>query len=343
MKHKLVYITLLSVLLLSACGKDNDMEPFTDDRAVEFFFHVNDFIRDGVSVRSTDNGSTAEQGVTDLYILMFREGTEQLIGKYYIADATVDGTFTGGSYDLSDSKVALNMTQAEAGKCEVYVVANVNANGLLTALNNIMMTNPTALTALKAVFKETAQPWSTNIAAPILMTGKATHDFTVNYQLNSVRLIRAVAKIELNVKLTSGFQVVPTISSGNLAEYRYRYVNFDTRTYVEKPATKPANLTSSSTDTWPNTGNWTHWGALLNGATPTDAGTGYTLSGGKVTELRLITYLNERDETGATVEIVLPRVDVGPLPPPEFGPELYRLPMPDKIVRNTWYKYDIEI
>lgn len=344
MNYKVLYITLLSGLLLAGCSKDNGMDPVLNNRGIELSFRVDDFIR-GAVVRATDNGSTAEQAVTDLYILMFREGTEQLIGKYYIAVATVDGTFTGGSYDLSDSKVALNMTQAEAGKCEVYVVANVNANGLLTALNNIMMTNPTALTALKAVFKETAQPWYTNIAAPILMTGKATHDFTVNYQLNSVRLIRAVAKIELNVKLTSGFQVVPTISSGNLAEYRYRYVNFDTRTYVVKPMpTKPANLTSSSTDAWPNTAGWTPWGTLLNGATPPDAGTGYTLdNNGKVTGLRLITYLNERDEAGAVVEIELPRVDAGPLPPPEFGPELYRLPMPDKIERNTWYRYDIEI
>jgi hypothetical protein len=36
-------------------------------------------------------------------------------------------------------------------------------------------------------------------------------------------------------------------------------------------------------------------------------------------------------------------VDDGPLPPPEFGPELYRLPLPEKIERNNWYRYDIEI
>ncbi len=150
------------------------------------------------------------------------------------------------------------------------------------------------------------------------MSGNATHNFiTQGYQLNSVHLIRAVAKLELNVKLTSGFQIVPVINSGNLTEYKYRYVDFDTRTYVEKQATTPANPASSSPDAWPNTVNWMTWG-----------GTGYTL---------------ERDQLGTTVEIELPRADSGPLPPPEFGPELYRLLLPAKIERNTWYKYDIEL
>ncbi|WP_394358364.1 hypothetical protein, partial [Porphyromonas gulae] len=29
--------------------------------------------------------------------------------------------------------------------------------------------------------------------------------------------------------------------------------------------------------------------------------------------------------------------------PPEFGPELYRLPLPEKVLRNHWYKYEVEI
>ncbi|PVZ04547.1 hypothetical protein C7382_1322, partial [Porphyromonas loveana] len=33
----------------------------------------------------------------------------------------------------------------------------------------------------------------------------------------------------------------------------------------------------------------------------------------------------------------------GNLPPPEFGPELYRLPLPEKVIRNNWYKYDLTI
>jgi hypothetical protein len=334
MNYKVLYITLLSGLLLAGCSKDNGMDPVLNNRGIELSFRVDDFLR-GAVVRATDNGSTAEQAVTSLYLFLF-DNTGANPVRYYIDGAT----FSGGTYSADEKKIILDMTQAEAGARQVHIVAN--CGDLKTQLDGV-----TTVAGLQSVFRSTPQPWSADIASPILMSGSKTHDFRDvtggGFQLNSVSLTRAVAKIELNVTLTSGFQVVPTINGGNITEYRYRYVDFDTRTYVVKPATKPANLTSSSTDTWPNTGNWTHWGALLNGATPTDAGTGYTLSGGKVTGLRLITYLNERDEAGAVVEIALPRVDAGPLPPPELGPELYRLPMPDKIERNTWYRYDIEI
>ncbi len=118
-------------------------------------------------------------------------------------------------------------------------------------------------------------------------------------------------------------------------------------TYAVKPEIKTPNLVNSSTSTWPNTASWTTWGASLNSiSNPPDTGTGYIISGEKVTTLKLITYLNERDETeaqNALIEIELPRVDSGPLPPPEFGPELYRLLLPKKIERNNWYRYDIEI
>lgn len=335
MKYKLLYITLLSGLLFAACSTENDIEPVLEDRAIELSFRVDDFVRGGL--RATDDGSTAEQAVTNLYLFLFDNTGANPI-KYYIDAAT----FTGGTYSASDKKIILDMTQAEAGARQVYIVAN--CGDLKTQLDTV-----TTVAGLQSVFRDTTQPWSANIASPILMSGSKTHDFRNvaggGFQLNSVPLTRAIAKIELNVKLTPGFQVVPTIDGGNITEYRYRYVNFDTRTYVVKPMpTKPANLASSSADAWPNTAGWTPWGALLNGATPPDAGTGYTLdNNGKVTGLRLITYLNERDEAGAVVEIALPRVDAGPLPPPEFGPELYRLPMPDKIERNTWYRYDIEI
>lgn len=336
MNYKVLYITLLSGLLLAGCSKDNGMDPVLNNRGIELSFRVDDFIR-GAVVRATDNGSTAEQAVTSLYLFLF-DNTGANPVRYYIDGAT----FSGGTYSAADKKITLDMTQAEAGARQVHIVAN--CGDLKTQLDGV-----TTVAGLQSVFRDTPQPWSANIASPILMSGSKTHDFRDvaggGFQLNSVPLTRAIAKIELNVKLTPGFQVVPTTNGGNITEYRYRYVDFDTRTYVVKPMpTKPANLGSSSANAWPNTAGWTPWGALLNGATPPDAGTGYTLdNNGKVTGLRLITYLNERDEAGAVVEIELPRVDAGPLPPPEFGPELYRLPMPDKIERNTWYRYDIEI
>ena len=324
MNYKLLYITLLSVLLLSACSKENGIEPGLGDRTVELSFHVDDFIRNGSAFRATDAGTATEQEVSNLYLFLFDNTGVNPVVKYYINAST----FTGGTYSSSEKKITLNMTQAEAGARQVYIVANIDP-ALKTDLDGV-----TTVAGLQAVFRNTSQPWSTNITTPILMSGNATHNFiTQGYQLNSVHLIRAVAKLELNVTLTSGFQAVPVISGGNLTEYKYRYVGFDTRTYVEKPAPRPDNPANSSPDAWPNTANWMTWG-----------GTSYTLgSGGKVTGLKLITYLNERDQSGTTVEIELPRADSGPLPPPEFGPELYKLPLPTIIERNTWYKYDIEI
>ncbi|WP_455657152.1 hypothetical protein [Porphyromonas gulae] len=211
-----------------------------------------------------------------------------------------------------------------------------------------------------------------------MMSGNKTHDFTTDYLLDNVQLVRAVAKIELNITLSEKFQILPAANGGNLAHYRYRYVNFDKDTYVIKPLpTKPDNPVSSNDGAWPQIAGWMPWGTSLNvspapdagdnpvssndGAWPQiagwmpwgtslnvspapDAGSGYTMdSAGKITSLRIITYLNERDTKGAAVEVALPRVDDGELPPPEFGPELYRLPLPEKVLRNHWYKYDITI
>ena len=130
-----------------------------------------------------------------------------------------------------------------------------------------------------------------------------------------------------------------------MADYRYRYVNFDKDTYVVKPLpTKPDNPVSSNDGAWPQIAGWMPWGTSLNVSPAPDAGSGYTMdSAGKITSLRIITYLNERDTKGAAVEVALPRVDDGELPPPEFGPELYRLPLPEKVLRNHWYKYEVEI
>ena len=344
MRYKLLNITLLLGLLFAACSRENGIEPVLDDRPITISFSVDDFVRgagfkgneaDGKALRATDDGSTSEQEVNNLYLFLF-DNTGANPVKYYIDAAT----FPGGTWvNTSVKKITLNMTQAEAGERQVHIIAN--CADLKTQLDGV-----TTVAGLQTVYRNTTQPWSTNINTPILMAGSSTHNFiTQGYQLNSVRLIRTIAKIELNLTLTSGFQVLPTIDSeDNLAEYKYRYVDFDTRTYGEKPGTKPVNPASSSADAWPNTGSWMPWGASLNGSSSPDAGTSYILNGeGKVTGLKLITYLNESDEAVAAVEIELPRVDPGPLPPPEFGPELYRLPLPEKIERNNWYRYDIEI
>lgn len=132
--------------------------------------------------------------------------------------------------------------------------------------------------------------------------------------------------MQLNIKLSSLHQDFP-ISSEGITQYKYKLINFDKSTYVQKPTSKINDLTSLST--------WASWNDHI---------TSYTLDNtGKVTRLTLTTYLNESENAQAIIELSLPYVDGGFLPPPEFGDETYKLQLPAKIVRNHWYVYNIEI
>lgn len=334
MKKYLLYTSLLMSFLLISCSKNNPDEP-KGNRSIEISIRVDDFTKTGETVRDERNqGSVAERLITNLYLLLFEQSGANP-AKYYI-----DGnTFTGGTWHPDDMKVKLDMTQSEAGERKVYVIANVD-NTIKTALDAVA--NESDLQAIKRTL---AEPWSPGIVSPFLMSGNKSHNFSANYLLDDVPLCRAVAKIELNIRLSENFQLLPATNGGNLTEYKYRYVNFDTDTYVLKPMpTKPDNPVSSNNSPWPEINGWMPWGTSLNASPAPDAGSGYTMdSAGKITSLRIITYLNERDTKGAFVEVALPRVDDGELPPPEFGPELYRLPLPEKVLRNHWYKYEVEI
>lgn len=332
MKKYLLYASFLTSFLLISCSKNTPDVPEAN-RSIEISLRVDDFTQTGETVRKERNqGSEAERLITNLYLLLF-DPSGANPAKYYIAG----NTFSGGTWHADEMKVKLDMTQSEAGERKVYVIANVD-NTLKTALDAVVGESD-----LQAVKRSMAEPWSPGMSSPFLMSGNKLHNFSANYLLDNVPLCRAIAKIELNIRLSEKFQTKAVVYQGNLTGHKYRYVNFDKDTYVVKPTTKPDNLISSANGVWPQITDWTVWGASLNASPAPDAGTDYTLdANGKVTALRIITYLNERDSKGAIVEIALPRVDDGTLPPPEFGPELYRLPLPDKILRNNWYKYDIE-
>lgn len=332
MKNYLLYVSFLASLFLVACSK-TPVEP-TANRSIEISLRVDEFTNAGGTVRAErSQGSDAERLITNLYLVLF-DNTGANPDRYYITG----NTFAGGTWNAAEMKVKLDMTQTQAGERRVYVITNVDPT-MKTALDAV-----TTESGLQSVRRTTALPWSTNIVSPFLMAGNKTHDFTANHLLDNVPLVRAVAKVELNISLSEKFQTLPTIVNGNLSEFKFRYVNFDKDTYVVKPSTKPDNLVSSANDIWPQMTDWTVWGATLNASPVPDAGTGYSLNAdGKVTALRIVTYLNERDNKGAAIELALPRVDDGNLPPPEFGPELYRLPLPEKVIRNNWYKYDLTI
>lgn len=314
MKKSTYIIWLLSLIFISCSSDEDPVNP--DSERVELSFQVNSFVKPTLKSSTTESGSVEEQKIDNLYVFLFPTSDSQILKKYYIQSST----FTGGSWSSADNKISLTLTQAEAGNRDVYVVAN--CSDLKVKLDGI-----TTLEGLKSVLQTNETPWSTNLKAPILMSGSKTHNFNSNYQLSGIALVRAIAKIELNVTLAEAHWA-SLLSDEGKPLYKYKFINFDKNTYVLKPETKPDNLTSS-TD-W---NNWNNDGVV----------TSYTTnSEGNITGLHIITYLNERDNSGSAVEISLP-YNGGFLPPPEFGDETYKLQLPAEIERNHWYKYDIHI
>lgn len=315
MKMNIYIIGFLSLLLTACSSDDIPVGDNFDTKNITLSFQVNSFVK-GSLKSATDNGSIDEQAIENLYVFLFPTSGTQSFKSYYISSVS----FTGGSWSSTDNKVLLNLTQGEAGNRDVYVVAN--CSGIKTSLDGV-----STIAELHAALQSNETPWSAMLTTPILMSGNKTHNFNTNYQLNNVLLIRAVAKVQLNVTLTSVHQGKPLSGEGGSDHYKYKFINFDKDTYVLKPTSKPDNLTSSSA--------WVSWN---------DAITSYTLdSSGKVISLTLTTYLNERDNTGASIELSLPYFDGGFLPPPEFGDETYKLQLPAKIERNNWYVYDVEV
>lgn len=341
-KKSIYILSVLSVWLLFSCAKDENNEPVTATDRVEIALSVQDFTvqkpslsaqlksvsapaKPSLSTRATTPASEAENQISNVYIFLFDPtGTKQVI-TYYSGGT---GGNAAGALDANAKKVTVNKTQTEVGKRQIYVVANCNAT------LKIKLDGVTTLAGLDAIFDEISTPWSTTIATPLLMVGSTTYDFTAGYQLKTVPLARAVAKLQLNIILTTTHQSAPTIQQGvpgsltEVYQYKYKFLNFDKNTYVVKPSTKTDALASFT--------DWVNWAATGNVVS-------YTLTDGKVTGLALVTYLNERDVAGATVEISLPYNAGGTLPPPEFGGETYKLQLPAAIVRNNWYVYDIEI
>ena len=308
-KVNYIYLILFSALFFVACSSD-DVPGGSNDR-VELSYAISNYDISGTTTRATDVGSPAEQQINNLYLFLFDMTGANPI-KYFANSAT----FTNGEWSATEGKVTLKLTQAEAGNRQVYVVANVSTT-LQTALAGV-----TTLTQLQAVIASTSTtPWSTTLKEPILMSGSATHNFVNNRILSSVPLIRALAKIELNVTLPAKHQ------DADASHYKYNFIDFDKNTYVLKPTAKTDDLATSG---------WLAWQAAGDISS-------YTLgTDSKVNSLKVITYINERDNAGSYIDIQLP-YNAGPLPPPEFGDETFKLPLPSEIKRNHWYIYDIEI
>lgn len=307
-KVNYIYLILLATLLFVACSSDDVLEKGSNNR-VELSYSISNFNVNGITTRATDVGSTEEQQIDNLYLFLFDAGGANPI-KYY-----VDNSFSNGQWNTTEGKITLELTQAEAGPRQVYLVANVSPV-IKTTLDGV-----STLAALKAVKSTVNTPWSSTLTTPILMSGNATHNFVTNRILSSVPLTRALAKIELNVTLPAKHQ------DADASHYRYNFIDFDKNTYVLKPTAKTDELVTSG---------WQAWQAASTVSS-------YTLTGGKVANLKVITYINERDNPGSYIDIQLPYNPGGPLPPPEFGGDTFKLPLPSKIERNHWYKFDITL
>jgi hypothetical protein len=307
-KVNYIYLVLLATLLFVACSSDDVLEKGSNNR-VELSYSISNFNIEGVISRATDVGSPAEQQIDNLYLFLFDAGGANPI-KYY-----VDNSFSNGQWNTTEGKITLELTQAEAGTRQVYLVANVSPV-IKTTLDGV-----STLAALKAVKSTVNTPWSSTLTTPILMSGNATHNFVTNRILSSVPLTRALAKIELNVTLPAKHQ------DADASHYRYNFIDFDKNTYVLKPTAKTDELVTSG---------WQAWQAASTVSS-------YTLTGGKVANLKVITYINERDNPGSYIDIQLPYNPGGPLPPPEFGGDTFKLPLPSKIERNYWYKFDVTL
>lgn len=307
-KVNYIYLILFSALFFVACSSD-DVPGGSNDR-VELSYAISNYDISGTTTRATDVGSPAEQQINNLYLFLFDMTGANSINYY------VDNSFSDGTWNKAGENITLKLTQAEAGERQVYIVANVST-ALKTLLDGV-----STLTQLQAVIASTSNtPWSTTLNAPILMSGSATHNFVTNRILSSVPLIRALAKIELNITLPAKHQ------DADASHYKYNFIDFDKNTYVLKPTTKTDDLATSG---------WQAWQAAGDVSSYTKGGDS------KINSLKVVTYINERDNPGSYIDIQLP-YNAGPLPPPEFGDETFKLPLPSEIKRNHWYKFDITL
>lgn len=324
-KYTHILLFTITALLFGACSSNNEL-PIIDElpdgmieiRYSQSKFDVQAWNTNGmrsVNTRASQTGSQSEQKIDNIYILMLRTGATPI--RYY------SGGITGGTEGTWNNidKVQLKVSQSVAGERDVYVIANVSTTlkGALDGVND--------LAGLKNALQANSSPWSpvlgTENNVSILMSGSiVNHNFSTNRTTSSVELIRALAKIELSITLGTKHQ------DTDATKYKYNFVDFDKNTFVLE------NTTTAEEDK--KTSGWQAWQQARNVTT-------YSTTGDKVTSLTLVTYINETTNAGSLIDIKLPYNDGGPLPPPEFGPETFQLPLPETIMRNHWYKYDIEI
>lgn len=367
---KTAYISVIFLLglLFNACSGEEVMPGPLGGNSVEIVFGVDHYMKVTTGMKSASTSTTrataaeiaaAEERIDNLYLFLFPTATGQSLRKYYIEKSggawTVSeiGGSAAGSYSEVDKKISLDLTRAEAGIRDVYIVANYGPG---------LNTNIATIDDLKKEFRSSDTPWwSVPLTTPLLMSGnKQGHNFINDPILGSgnapVVLTRALAKLELNInKLRKEHQGKPVIEEGIPGgpvvpkhQYHYAFLNFEKETYLletnaktndnlANPVPDPVVLRSVEAPLWKE---WVKDNSADSGEVVI---TSYeTDSEGKVISMTLVTYLNERmsDTPRSFIGISMPYE--GSMPPPEFGPDLTGIYLP-QVERNHWYVYDIEI
>ena len=163
---RILYISLLAVLLFPACTSEEVPGEDTGSENIEVLFSVSNYQVATVraATRATqDAGNSFEQAISDFYLFLFPAGTSTSQIRSYYVDAVAGtviqvypATGSSGTYVATDKKVLLNLTQAEAGNRDVYIVANTAGNTTLqTALDGV-----TTLSGLQALLSTEDTPWS---------------------------------------------------------------------------------------------------------------------------------------------------------------------------------------
>lgn len=318
--NKLLYIFLFASLFFVACSSEDVPDnPQNNDKQIELRLDIKNFVGE-TKTKAGFDATVAEEQIDNLYLFIEKGSTWH---KFYISEPT----FMGGIWEKANNKILLSLPPADVGTANVYVVANAGS-GTLDGITSAALLNAYAI--------ETANPWSENIKAPLIMSGSVSnHNFATTPTLNAVPLTRAVAKVEVVVTLSQQYQSTPSVTNPNDAndvrdQYKYEFKNFDKNTYLFKPTSKPNSLTNKA---------WTVFDANFD-----DGLSAYVLDNdGKVTTLKFTTYINER-ETGAetTINVALPFWDNG-APPPSFEGEELPIKLPVEIKRNHYYKVAVQM
>lgn len=320
---------MIGTLLFVACDNE-DFSNLADDEiaisyALQNYVTVEGLSSSGHNIASMRNITAKEADenrIDNVYILLFGKDVK----RYY----TSTTSFNEGEWNKKKNHVKIKLSQGKAGVRDVYIIANLSAD-LKESLDAV-----SDVADLKAVFETKGSPWSgtsdsDNLQYPILMSGMKNHNFIGddNRVLEDLPLVRAFAKVELKVSLPAKHR------SANESDYKYSFVDFDKRCYVVEKKDKQRDVVTSGN---PVDGKWINFTA--SGA---DKVSSYKKEGGEITELTIVTYINETTNAKSYIELKVPYTDSGNQPPPEFGPATFILPRQGVIKRNYFYKYDVAL